>query len=137
MDFGPVLALLMLAPWPEGLPPLRDLERFPPEKPAGQRYVLANEHVAWVRGEWYKTFPYSDNPDQVSLGQFLYKWKLDAEWRERCWLYLYLAASCEYSDKRRRENLKYLHDSLGDADYFAGRMPCPVPLERLQRIHEP
>lgn len=130
MDFGPVLALLMLAPWPEGNPPLCDLMMFPNAESVRASLEVAEKHRIWVY-EQYMTPPCPAPSDQFWLC-----WLRDCAEHSAPWKRLKEAQDGTQSEQSRRTSLAELKQALGDK-YGSGCLPCPVPLERLQRIHEP
>src|SRR5262245_25747027 len=105
-------------------PPLLDRERFPPlemihqaleANRAYQRHVelrMAVETRHWW--QWHEAL---------------------AETRQlyECWDWLRDARSC-YGERYQRRALARLRELLGPGAYYAGHMPPPVPLWRLQRV---
>lgn len=116
---------LLLALWAAG-PPEADLYRFPPFEVA--------------RPAWRQAWDYADGLARQSHPSLMSEreWppddlRADAAWCLACWAALDWA-HCHACSRERRQWLARLRKRLGDDDYYAGRMPPPVPLWRLREI---
>lgn len=58
-------------------------------------------------------------------------WEEDCKFRFKAWDLLDDAIHCtHYADGKRIDSLRRLREMIGDDDYYAGRMPAPVPAYR-------
>jgi|ERR1051326_1206973 hypothetical protein len=109
-----LLALaLSCTPAPETLPPLTDLDRFPPD-------FVALE----MRGYWRDRLTLLRNRADTELHheQWYTAAMAEARWRFNAWDLL-CDAQTDYGTDYRRQKLEALRDQLGIEAYLAGWMP--------------
>ncbi len=58
------------------------------------------------------------------------RWEVECAYRLKAWDLLDDVIYCSYSDGKKLDSLCRLRELIGDDDYFAGRMPAPIPMYR-------
>jgi hypothetical protein len=113
-----LLLTLVLLSWPAPAP-LEDLWRFPP-------LAVCRSHLEFLqaREKWLTDRLAWDRLDEAELREQLW----DCRRRIRAWHCLENAQDPVWNPVYRRYWLERLRTALGPADYFAGRMPDPLPL---------
>lgn len=136
MDAG-LLALLLALAGASRLPdpgdPLADCGRFPDGAACQELEDFARGHLAWLDARRPLCLTESDEATWRQA-------RTEAQWCFNCWDWAGAAQGNEgdrtTTDGRvagyRRFSLDKLRELLGDDDYFAGRMPPPVPLWRFR-----
>jgi len=119
MTLPALLVWLLLAPIEPSQPdPLWDLARFPPHSTAreatdfcwqAKRNFEAAAECAWE----HKAHLFRAAANQADAAH-------------SAWCYLASAANEDYPIDYRRMAMGWLRETLGDEDYFAGRMPFPA-----------
>jgi hypothetical protein len=104
---------------------LSALNAFPPHTVAHANYELAREHADWILGEWTK----AGVEHNVILADWLCGWSDAADWRRDVWSMLDDATNPDATVDYRRMRLAALRTALGEAAYFRGVLPGPVPLQ--------
>ena len=108
-----------------GNPQVEELCRFPPRAVAERCVDCAWAHVWWV--ETRMTLDTTD-------GDIWHEWLVEARHCQECWsalrrVYLWQEAAPD----QVRSALADLREVLGYVDFYAGRMPPPVPVWRFWR----
>lgn len=112
---------------PPGDPPLSDLHRFPPAAVAEPYYKLASAHRDWICQQKPKALTRADEA-------FWWAWQLEADHCRRAWDHLWDAHRVTvFEVSARRRWLAKLRETIGEQDYWDGRMPPPVPVWRFRR----
>lgn len=116
------LAMLVMPP---ADPPLSDLHRFPAAAVAKANYDFATEHRNWVN----KQKPLAPRDESRWLD-----WQAEAAHCRKAWDNLWDANQVQlYDANARRKWLYRLRVTIGEEDYWIGRMPPPVPLWRFEK----
>lgn len=148
MDLSPLLPWLLLAPWPEGLPPLTDLERFPPAAVVNLEYKRASDHLSWVaerhgesqgQYEWLQVngggsrYVEIRKPDPQAIQRAWYVRQEQARRTYEVWGALKAVTDSkeEGNEQVCREGLNNLRELLGRERYFCGELPPPIPAWRF------
>lgn len=106
------------------LPPLRDLDRLPAPAVVQSYRDFADAYGRHADRQLEESRP-------LDAG---YWWQVRCERLDcrRAWDVLAMAQCESFTAEARRERLAELERVLGMADYFAGRMPSPVPVWRFR-----
>ena len=103
-------------------PPVSDSNLFPSYQRCCEQYWHARDHQDWLRMQKYL--------DRGTPAEDLWEaWEDDARDRVRIWEAA-ASAQLDYGSSWKREALAYLKSLLTEADYYAGRLPPPLPLWR-------
>lgn len=132
-------------------PPLSDLDQFPNREVISATTYAQNQYLYWLeerQASWHWWMDWSDwrlrskNAD-VATGwrreqsQACYAASLAELNRSReCWWELYVARNREYTCRERRAALARLRKLLGDAAYYSGTLPPPLPWQHF-RVLDP
>jgi hypothetical protein len=122
---SPVLAQLPEEIEEFDAPPLEDVYRFP---------TLEQAHHAWVFNSLYREQMEARRAFQRHRYDEITRALEEAAQLARAWDQVWIARCEGCSDRRRRLALKGLRELIGPEDYYAGRMPPPVPLWRFVEI---
>ncbi len=112
------LAAALAQPQPRDGVSLADADLFPiPGPVARSMWRMACEHPksrsAEVRA-W--------NLPEVALA-----WEDECDWRRAVWDKVDDVKFCPYTPDQKLRSLRRLRELLGEADYYAGRLPMPIP----------
>ena len=111
------------------VPPLTDLNVFPPHEAVEAQFDLAAEHNRWICSERWK----AEREGNDSLAAWLIAWETDSDICYRAWLELKNATDPDLPETNRRIRLMHLRDAIGMRAYYSGRMLPPVPLWWFRR----
>ena len=119
-----ILSLYLAAPVPEPKTVRPYVACLPSRAFIDEQWARAQRHRAWVEGQrWIEGH---------SVDQYLWDyWVDDAEERVRIWCLVYWACYEECGPIYQQERIKDLREAIGDAAFYAGQIPDPVPLWRV------
>ena len=152
MKFRLLLLSVFAAPWPavawpESLPPLSDLDRFPSAELCDNQLAFLSARRTWLDGQraLFSDPMYAPWFDAATA---------DCEDRRRPWVVLYDAqdwsrppsadldawderrgCTPEYCAKRARRSLAELRSLVGALEYDAGSMPTPMSAQFFRRAY--
>lgn len=98
-------------------PPVADVFRWPGREQAAKTYAFAVAHRDWLAAQ---ELAYPHRYDELHAC-----WQ-DAERRVAIWGKV-ADLACEQEHPHRRKLLRELRELLGPADFYAGRLPAPIP----------
>lgn len=102
-----------------------DLIWFPPPCVTEAMLESADQHIEWLQSMKKVDPSRRDHWDT---------WIADAERCRQPWKNLDSSHRALSDSWEKRRYLRFLRMRLGCADYYAGRMPCPLPLYHFQWI---
>ena len=105
-----------------------DLRVFPPHVFCG-RMLAANENARKLIGA----------RETIDLARADRWWeaRCEANRAQQAWEALGRASDIDFDESYRLSNLRSLRGMLGWKDYYAGQMPCAVPLWAFPRADDP
>lgn len=123
MPFSTFLGFVVLFLDPSPDPLLTELCRWPNAGNVAAAVELGESHQRWVLKVYY----------EIPQGQdaYFWGWYLDCEKHLKPWKLLQVAHDTSRSEQERQAALRELRQTLGEADWWNGRLPCPVPLWRF------
>lgn len=113
---------------PEPLPPLADLDMFPPQSMCKQHMNFNRHHQSWLTS--HRDVVAGLSPHLLSLHD---TWMIENDFCWTCWNLLDDAWVEGFDEVKRRQALANLKHVLGPEAYYSGAMPPAVPVWRFQR----
>lgn len=103
---------------------LSDAKRF-----AWIEKTIVCRNYEWSRDHWQKMLPVillNNSPSDCEA------WLIETTWRRKCWDKLDDVIVRDFATPKKTQSLAELRALLGHADYYAGRMPWPIPNYRVR-----